>query len=162
MPRATKICMRSHLVGLQQESINYSLKVIFDSSPGVRSFTWVCIVKSLEIFLSLTIRASNFSPVQGSYVQHQLAKYCNVWHVGILCISHWNDTGPSWPSCFSVQWWPQVKHGKVLLGQPLTKAVKAKVCFIQGGPSYVSTVQWFHGLYFLTLPIFHHLFHAFR
>ena len=29
-----------------------------------------------------------------------LAEYRNAWHVGILRMSQWSDTGPSWPSCF--------------------------------------------------------------
>ena len=30
-----------------------------------------------------------------------IPKYCNVWCEWIIHISQWNDTGPSWPSCFS-------------------------------------------------------------
>ena len=31
-----------------------------------------------------------------------IPKYCNVWCKGILRISQWGDTGPSWPSCYTV------------------------------------------------------------
>ena len=29
-----------------------------------------------------------------------IPKYCNVWYEGILRISQWSNTGPSWPSFF--------------------------------------------------------------
>ena len=41
--------------------------------------------------------ATNFSPVLGVLCFKPIPKYCNVWYVGILCISQWSDTGPS---CF--------------------------------------------------------------
>ena len=67
--RPTKLCIWLYLVGIQQQSINYSSWVKFNSSPEVRSFTLAYIVKLLEIFLSLIIRAINFSPVNWSYVK---------------------------------------------------------------------------------------------
>ena len=44
---------------------------------------------------------TNFSPVLGVLCFKPIPKYFNVWYEdeGILRISQWSDTGPSWPSC---------------------------------------------------------------
>ena len=43
---------------------------------------------------------TNFSPFLGVLNFKPIPKYCNVLYEGILCISQWSDTGPSWPSCY--------------------------------------------------------------
>ena len=46
--------------------------------------------------------ATNFSPVLGVLSFKAIPKYCNVWYEGILSISQWSDTEPSWPSCYDI------------------------------------------------------------
>ena len=43
---------------------------------------------------------TNFSPVLGVLRFKSFPKYCNVWYEGILRVSQWSHTGPSWLSCF--------------------------------------------------------------
>ena len=55
-PRLTKFCRYFYLVSLYGECPNYSSGVKFGPTPGVTSFTWAYIRKTLEISLYLAIR----------------------------------------------------------------------------------------------------------
>ena len=54
------------------------------------------------MLLNIRTIATNFSPVLGVLRSKPVPKYCNVWYERCLCFSQWSDTGPSWPSCFSI------------------------------------------------------------
>ena len=65
-PRAAKFGIYLYQVAVYQECLNYSPGVKFGLAPGVTSFIWAYIGKTLKIVLLLTIiktRATKFSPV---------------------------------------------------------------------------------------------------
>ena len=98
-PRAYQILHVALSSGPSPRGVNYSPRVELIAMG--HKFYWVYIVKFLEIFLLVNIRTmtTSFSPVLGALCFKPITKYCIVWYDGILCISHWSDTGPSWPSC---------------------------------------------------------------
>ena len=56
------------------------------------------------LFLNIRTMATNFSPVLGVLCFKPIPKYCNVWYEGILLISLWSNTLPSWPLVTCLQY----------------------------------------------------------